>query len=347
MNAAAPNTLDVTFYDGRAPAGQPATLIWSGSTVKLIGAAIAQGYPTSALRVSPRIGTTDRFIALPDGGQLQSRDHPLLDRLPQEGKAEGIAAWLERRWPVALACLVLTLAGLAGGYFYGLPAAADRIAARVPIEYEQYLGDHTLGWLDEREWFQPSSLSADRRAALAEGFTRLSQDLPHAPHYRLEFRDAPDMGPNAFALPGGTIVITDQMVERAELPEEVYAILAHEIGHVERRHALRHILQNSVIAVVAATVTSDAASLTLAVSGLPVVLAQARYSRRFETEADDYGFALLERHAMSPAHFANFLERLSAEGDSALESRLSFLSTHPVTAERIARARAAAASDTQ
>lgn len=341
--SAAPNTIAAKFYDGRVPIGEPATLIWSGATVKVIGASMAQNFPTNRLRVSPRVGRAERFIALPDGTQLQCADNPLLDRLPQEGKTEGIAAWLESRWHIALACVALTLGGLAWGYFYGLPAAADRIAARIPIEYERKLGEEALTWLDQRQWFKPSALDADAEKILRAGFAELTQGLPMAPHYRLEFREAtPMIGANAFALPGGIIVLTDQMVDLAESAEEVYAVLAHEIAHVERRHALRHVLQDSVTAVVTATLTSDAATLTLAVSGLPVILARTKYSREFETEADAYGFALLKRHGVSPEHFATLMERLNAKRNPSGERGMSFLSSHPVTAERIARARLAA-----
>lgn len=342
MRTAASNTLAGKFYDGQVPVAVPATLIWSGQNVKVIGAMIALDYPVNRLRVSPRVGTADRFVALPGGAQLQCADSALLDRLPQEGKTEGVVAWLESRWQVALACLVITLGGLAAGYFYGLPAAADRIAARVPIEYERTLGKQALTWLDANEWFRQSKVAPDVQEELRAGFARLADGLPMAAHLRLEFRDAPGIGPNAFALPGGTIVITDQMIELSESAAEVYAVLAHEIGHVERRHALRHILQDSVSAAAAATLTADASTLTLAVSGLPVLLAQARYSRQFETEADEYGFALLKQHDLSPEDFATLMERVSAKRDPQTERSMSFLSTHPVTADRIARARQAA-----
>lgn len=342
MSSATSNTITVKFYDGRAPVARPATLIWLGSTVKVIGATLTQSYPTDRLRVSPRVGKAERFIALPDGAQLQCADHPLLYRLPQEGKTEGAVAWLEQRWPVALVSLAVTVIGLTLGYVYGLPAAADRIAARVPIAYERKLGEQAINWLDENKLFQPSALAPAAREEIAAGFAKLTQDLPLAPYYRLEFRHAPTIGPNAFALPGGIVVMTDEMIERSESVEEALAVLAHEIGHVERRHALRHVLQSSATAALAATVTSDASSLTLAVSGLPVLLAQTKYSRAFEIEADEFGFVLLKRHGLSPEHFASLMQRLSTDRNETDERKWSFVSTHPVTAERIARARAAA-----
>jgi hypothetical protein len=141
MNANGPTTLQVKFYDGRAPIAEGATLLLSDAGAKLIGAALAYDYPLGKLRVSPRVGTAERFIALPDGGQLQCPDHPALNRLPQEGRTEGVVAWLERRWWVALVCLATTAGGLGFGYFYGLPAAAEHIAARIPADYERELGE--------------------------------------------------------------------------------------------------------------------------------------------------------------------------------------------------------------
>ncbi|MBI3900265.1 MAG: M48 family metallopeptidase [Gammaproteobacteria bacterium] len=340
--ATPPNLLKGNFYDGRAPIAAAVTLIWSGNTIKLIGAEIAQSYMTNELRVSPRTGRTARFIALPDGTQLQCNDHPLLDRLPQEVKSEGLAAWLEQRWWVALVCLAVTIFGLTVGYIYGLPVAAEQLAAKIPIEYEKKIGEQAVAWLDDNEMFEESEVDADVQEEINKGFAELSAGLPQAAHYHLEFRNAPAIGANAFAFPGGTIVVTDELIELSESPDEVLAVLAHEIGHVERRHAMRHLLQDSATATIATAITNDASSLTLAVSGFPVMLAQAKYSREFEAEADEFGFKLLKQHNLSPEAFATMMERMTEDREDEDERRLSFISTHPVTTERIARARAAA-----
>lgn len=342
MNAHRPASLPVKRYDGRQPIAEPATLMLAGAGARLISAARTQDYPLAQLRVSPRVGTAERFIALPDGGQLHCPDHAALDRLPQEGRTEGIVAWLERRWWVALAALAMTIGGLVFGYLYGLPVVAEHVAARIPPQYERKLGDQTVAWLDQNGMFRPSKLDAETRVALGARFEEFTRDLPMAAHYRLEYRQAPVFGANAFAFPGGIVVLTDELVEMSDTDEEVLAVLAHEIGHVEQRHALRHLLQDSATAALAAAITSDAASLSLAVSGLPVLLARTKYSREFETQADDFGIALLQRHGVSPEHFASMMEKLGERTDEDSERSWSFLSTHPVTADRIARARAAA-----
>src|SRR5712692_4851177 len=303
-------TLQGQYYDGRQPIGVPATLVFAGPEAMLIGANRSHGYATRQLLVSPRVGRAERFNSLPDGGQFQCADQPALDHLPHESQSEGLVAWLEKHLSVALASVAVIAALLLAAYFYGLPAVAERVAARIPIETEQAVGQQALVWLDDNRWFKPTQLEQDTQNHIREGFNQLRSGLPLERYYRLEFRDS-FIGPNAFALPGGAIVITDDMVHAADTIDEVVAVLAHEIGHAELRHTMRRVLQDSAVAVVTATLTADAASLGVAVAGLPGLLAQSKYSREFESEADDFAFKLLKRHNRSPAAFASLMERLS------------------------------------
>jgi Zn-dependent protease with chaperone function len=329
--------LEVKYYDGEFPIAHPALLVFSDNEVTLTSGDTTLTYSLDKLRVSPRTGRADRFIMLPDGGQYQCADQPILDRLPQEVRSEGLVAWLEDRISVAVASVAIIICALLFGYYYGLPAAAELIVKRIPIETEVSLGNHILTWFDDKQWFMASHIDQDQRDSIRNKFSKLHEGLLISPHIELEFRNSKLIGPNAFAFPGGTIVITDQMVETAESEEEVLAILAHEIGHAEQRHGMRQILQSSFIALAAATITADAASLSSAVAGLPVIVAQTKYSRDFETEADEFAFDLLKRHDISPEAFANLMERL--DKDSKSMKKLSFISTHPITQERVKRAR--------
>lgn len=336
-------TLHGRYYDGRTPLGAAATLVFAGARAALIGELHSQEYATGALLVSPRIGKAERFIQFPDGGQFQCPDDQTLDRLPHESQSEGLVAWLEARVAVAIAGVAVIVALITAGYFFGLPAAAERLVDHIPIETEQTLGRQALTWLDEHQWLKPSKVDDDLRYFIEKDFEELRAGLPLAAHTRLEFRDSGFVGANAFAFPGGIVVITDDMVDEAASLDEILAVLAHELGHVERRHALRQLLHDSAVAIVATALTADAASLTVAVAGLPTVLAQAKYSRNFESEADDFAFDLLKRHGRSPEAFATLMERLMGEDqEEDAEDQFAFLSSHPMTRERIARARAAA-----
>jgi Zn-dependent protease with chaperone function len=334
------NKITGTYFDGRHPLGSEAALIWSGREASIVGEHALAKHALSGIRVSPRSGSADRFISLPDGTQLQCADTPMLDPLPQEGTTEGIVAWFEQRWGAALLGIAVIVAAVAYGYFYGLPRLAEYAAARIPISAEREVGDTSLRWLDSHGFLMPSNVGRESQQELNSDFQELVKGLPHNHNYRLLFRDAPGLGANAFALPGGTIVITDGLTKLTTSPDEALAVLAHEIGHVERRHVLRHVLQDSAVGAIITTVTGDATSLSSLVTGLPIALAQANYSRNFETEADAYAFDLLKRHGVSPSHFANIMEKLE-KSQNPKGGNVSFIDSHPPTPERVLQARAA------
>lgn len=333
-------TIEGHFFDGLRPVAVPARLDLSGDAATLAADRITIRYDTADLRVSPRVGASDRFIAFPDGMQLACADQAFLDTLPQESASEGIVSWLEARSKAAAACVVAIVGMLLVGYFAGLPVLARHLAARIPMETERTLGNQVLSWFDENNWVKVSELHFTRREEIREGFASLTADLPFKDFYRLEFRSGVMFGPNAFALPGGIVVLTDQLVKLADRNEEVIAVLAHEIGHVDMRHTVRSVLQDSIVAATVATITADAATLSAAVAGLPMILARTKYSRKFESAADDYAFRLLMDNGYSPAAFADIMEKLDTH-PGGRPSAFGYFATHPLTEERIRRAREA------
>ena len=329
------------FFDGVTPVSIDAQLEFDERGATLTAGNHSGYYTSSQMRVPPRIAAGQRFIYLPNGAQFLCEDQDFLDTLPQDSPSEGIVAWLENRIKVAIGSVILVVLTLLAGYFYGLPLFAEKVVQRIPMETEYALGEQILSWFDERKWTGPTELEYETRDKISQGFNRLSADLPFSDYYRLEFRHGTFFGPNAFALPGGIIVVTDELVETAETIDEVFAVLAHEIGHVELRHNMRSILQNSVVAAGAAAVTSDAATLSAAVAGIPVIIAQRKYSRRFETEADTFAFRLLTENGIPPEAFGSIMKRLGGD-DEDTPTGFNYLSTHPITKERIQRAREAA-----
>lgn len=335
-------SIEGTFFDGITPVSVDARLDFDDGGATLTAGTRTGQYASSHMRVTPRIATGKRFIYLPNGAQFLCDDQEFLDFLPQESPSEGMVAWLENRVKIAVASVVIIVLTLLSGYFYGLPALSKKIVDRIPMETEIALGEQILSLFDERNWTGPTELEYVNREKISEGFYRLCSELHFREYYRLEFRSGKLFGPNAFALPGGIVLVTDELVKTAEALEEVLALLAHEIGHVEMRHTMRSILQNSVVAAAATAVTSDAATLSAAVAGLPVIIAQKKYSREFETEADTYAFKLLKEKGISPEAFASMMKRLRGDEEDTPVG-FSYLSTHPITKERIQRARDAAA----
>jgi predicted Zn-dependent protease len=153
------------------------------------------------------------------------------------------------------------------------------------------------------------------------------------------------LGPNAFALPGGTIVVTDELLTLLAGRDDVLiGVLGHEHGHVQRRHGMRLLVQVTLIGTATAIAVGDFSSVLAAA---PALLGQSAYSRDFEREADADAIALLRADGLSPAVMIELFERLAGQNGRTAdraESALGIaLASHPADAERIARFRAAAA----
>jgi len=326
------------YSDGRSAALRAARLrLGEESRVELLCGDEPRIFVLAQLQISERLGNTPRRIRLPGGGQFESADNDALDQwLAAQGRRGG-EHWvhrLERRWRWALAALLISVALLGGGIWWGIPAAAERIALSLPAEVNASIGAGTLRLLDEA-LVGPSELPPARRRALREAFAALAVDHPEE-HLRLHFRAGERLGANAFALPDGSIVVTDELValadrDPAEADAEVLAVLAHEIGHVIRRHGLRGVLQNAGVVTLLAALLGDVGSVTALAATLPTALVHASYSRDFEREADAFALALMDRHGLPRERFASILRKL---GEVAGDDH-SFLASHPPTTERL------------
>ena len=168
----------------------------------------------------------------------------------------------------------------------------------------------------------------------------LVQDHPGL-HLQILFRSGGRLGANAFALPSGAIVFTDEMVKLARNDDELLAVLAHEAGHVAHRHGIQRIIQDSLLAFALMAITGDASGTSQLFLGMPVALTELAYSREFEREADQYALDYLRSHGIPPHRFADLMRRLQQEKQSDGPSREShwsdYLSTHPDTEERLRR----------
>lgn len=327
------------YYDGKSSRRLPVSLQRNGDTLVIAGDGLLVSFPLAQLRVEPRVGNTRRAIRLPDGGQVQSDDHKALDALfPQQNRFEAWVATLERHWGYALAGLIVTAILVWYAIVHGLPVAAERVARHLPVDVEIAVGEQALAALD-RTWFSPSTLAAPRQAALRQRFRAFTGDLQDGYHYRLEFRGT-HTGPNAFALPGGTIVMTDAMVKLAQNDEQLLAVLAHEIGHVKGHHSMRMVMQSAGVAALVSTLAGDAVSITALAVTLPTILTQSSYSQAFENEADGYAFKHLKAHGLSPRYFAEIMQLLQKRSGekSGRDNGFNYLSSHPATGERIQRA---------
>ncbi len=334
------NPIDAVYYDGHSARPQPVSIYLHGDRLIVDGEEVARDEPLAGLAISEPLGAAPRVVRFDDGAHCEVRAHAAFAQLLREaGIEDGLVVRLQARWKWALASVVLTVAAAVAGYHWGLPAAAGWIANRLPAGLLAGMGASTLEVLDTHV-FSPSELPAARQAQLAHAFDRLRPPTARAPVHRIVFRDGGPIGANALALPDGTIVVTDQLVASAAQDEEIFGVLAHELGHLERRHSLRMFIQGSIVGFVVGWYIGDVSSVA---AGLPSALLQARYSRGFEREADDYAMQMLELNGIPPAALAHILEHMQAGSDrnhpQGPGGKLfrGYLDSHPATADRIER----------
>ena len=165
---------------------------------------------------------------------------------------------------------------------------------------------------------------------------RLAAVLPnHNYKFQLQVIDEPI--PNAFALPGGRILVTTGLFAVADRPEEIAGVLAHEMAHVTRRHGLRKIITTAGPYYVLKVFVSDKGGFLSLISHGSQLLVRQSFSRELEREADEAGWHYLEAANIDPRGLADFLKRFMADRlTQALEqSPLRILSDHPPTTERV------------
>ena len=320
------------YFDGRTSTPLPARLeIGVDRILRLTGLTAPRDAPLASVTISDRIGDIPRRIAFEDGTVFETPHNDAvdtaLDAVGRAGFSRRIVHW-ERHWPFAVAALAGV--ALVSWLFvrFGVPTLADAAAHAVSPSLNAAIGAEGLELLDGT-LLAPSALPAARQAELRARLRAMTEPLEDGYDYRLELRRGRKVGPNAFALPSGIIVVTDELVALAKRDEEIAAVLAHEIGHVRGRHSLRLLLRNAGVAALAFALLGDISSASSLAAAVPVILVQAKHSRDFEREADAFSRQWLRDRGLAVAHFDDMMCRFAAT-----DSGVPYLSSHPPLDER-------------
>lgn len=323
------------YFDGRSSERREATItITSGGEWVVALVDSEERLVANEVRIPNRVANTPRFIHLPGGGVCEVRDNDALDELrvrlrrDRETRTEKFARLvhhLDSTWRGAATALIVTAAILYSFTRWGAPAVAGLAVAATPPEVEALIGENALSLFRQFNLLEQSRLEANRRNEILAAFEAMREDTG-VENSKLLFHSAAGLGPNAFALPGGTVVITDQLVDLAEHEEEIVAVLAHELGHVNGRHVIRRIAQTSSMLVLWTAFTGDVSVAALALLG-PERLIALSYSRSFEREADEFATDYLFRAGIAPARLGDILQRLEERAGTA--NVPSFLASHP------------------
>ncbi|MGF6253620.1 Zn-dependent protease with chaperone function [Ensifer sp. LBL] len=295
----------------------------------LVAAAFAQ------IEVSARVGAIPRRLDFPGGSLFETLDNEAIDRLlTARGKVgHGFIHHLERFRPQLIAVVAATILSGWAVYRYAVPALVEIAVLVTPPVVPKIMSASTIEAMD-RTVFDKTKLSAERQERIREGFNAIAAlSIRGQAGYTLNFRTGGIVGPNAFALPDGTLVVTDELIELAgDDTEVIVGVLAHEIGHVELEHSLRQIYRAAGVAGLIMMIGGDIGSGTedLLVQGAGLL--SLSYSRGAESAADRHSVELMQKAGRDPVAIARFFDLIEEKLDDHGET--SILSTHPGTPER-------------
>ncbi len=230
-----------------------------------------------------------------------------------------------RKWNTVVGILAGLVLLVAIGWWQS-EAITMWMANRVSMETEVGIGNHALAQLETEHVLTQEGAAAKAIADIGARLTKGSR-------YQYRWYVSDDREVNAYALPGGIVVVNAGMIEKADSAEELAGVLAHEVQHIEHRHTLQQMIHTAGWAAVLAVALGDVSAITAIVIHQ---LGNLRNSRKLESQADVEGLKALARAGIPLAGMASLFRKLQAEQERRGGEGAALLSSHPATAERIA-----------
>lgn len=329
------NEVQGRLYQTGSTAVQGAKLHKNGDLLQLVLGSEGRPQTVEIESVSDRLAGIAHKIVLKDIGVFECSDNDGIDAMLGTGNSFfSRMTRVESSLPLVFVIAVLSVVILVSLYRVGIPVLANGAAKMTPSSVLTLMDTSSMQ-IVERAFFSKSELPEKRRDEIKVLFDRLiEQSGPQELPFRLLFRDGGRLGANAIALPGGTVIITDQLIKLSKSDDEISGVLGHEIGHAELRHSLRQIYRILGIGFMISVVGGDSGQLVEDVVAQAVALGNLSYTRSFEIEADHRSAELMVGMGQDPFAFIELLKRLSK--DKGDKSETNWYSTHPSAFDRMA-----------
>lgn len=222
--------------------------------------------------------------------------------------------------------------------FVGVPILSGPVARATPVDMERQMGENFDAQIGA---IFPACGDEEGQSVLTALGERIAAEADTPFDIRVRAVEAPMV--NAFALPGGSILVTDALIAEAENPDELAAVISHEIAHVEMRHVMQAVWRDLGIGMVLDLVVGGGTGAGQQAVILAGQASDLTYSRAAELEADARGQALLHAAGLSSRGMAPFFDRMArAEGADRLGEAVEFMNSHPDSHRRGQLARVAA-----
>ncbi len=297
------------------------------------------------LSIAARVPGVPLEIVFKDGGKFIAASSK--DRInPLKSKAEK----LESSWLTAIVCTVLVPCFIWLFVTVVIPKMAEMSVRLLPDSVAISMGDQSF-YVIEKAFLEETELDKTLQESVVKQWNMALEQLAlDKKKYTIHFFKSDYFGANAFALPNGKVVITDELLQLLEdKPDAILAILLHEIAHVEYQHSMRLVAHSMANTIALAVVFGDMDGFADVFLGIGAALWENAFSREMESQADEYAFKHLIALGKSPAAFAQAMEILmeqrartserSKNSKSTENTVLQYLSTHPDTQQRIDKAK--------
>jgi Zn-dependent protease with chaperone function len=334
------NVCKAKFYDGISSQKQWVEIIHADKQefiIKLINDE-QRAYSSPDLQVSSTVGSIPTLIKLPDGGSLElpSTAEALLIIKELKNNRTDWLHIIESRWQLVLIACFAAAVSVFAVFNWAVPLTVRVVQPFISYELKKTLGNQALKLLDSK-FLLPSELpkeTVDEKLTL----TRSILDQ-HYNQFDLKLRSTRPPMANALAVLPETIILTDELVRRLSA-EEIFAVVAHEIGHLAHDHGTRALLQSTLLTTVGFSIFGASLMSPDVLQILAAVVIFTRYTREHEKEADAFAVSLLSEKDFSPSILKSALKKIMpSEIEEQAEQETGFLetyfSTHPGLKERI------------
>lgn len=327
-----PTGLDGYYFEAGNSTSIPAQLSLSGHRCKVV----PEGQEERLLdleHINDRLAGVSRKVTFTDGSVFEARDSDGVDAMfgiHRSFFSRLIRVESSPRLVIGIALATLIL--LFGIFRYGLPVAAAGAAWATPDAVKSLIDDGVLKSVDTA-FGDTSKLPQARQLDIKHQFDEMvSKADYHGPTPKLLFRSSKRLGPNAFALPGGSVVLLDALVKEAKHDDELLGVLGHELAHVELNHSLKQLYRVLGIGFMISVIGGDASQLLEDVIAQGAALEAMSYSRKFETQADQRAAQIMAKLGRDPYAFVNLLERITH--DEGGKRKTGWWDSHPATGDR-------------
>lgn len=214
----------------------------------------------------------------------------------------------------------------AGIYFILIPSVASYVAEKIPVKTEIALGE---------KFYENFMKNSETDAGKTKLLTEFSRHINFNTKYPLKFTVVKEPQVNAFALPGGNIVVYSRILNKIKSAEELAALLAHEVSHVKQRHSLKGLARRLTGSLLISLVVGDTGAIENILINHADDIYQSGFSRDMEREADLKGLQIMFENRLPPEGMVYLMERLHEEEKHGSTKMLAYLNSHPMTEERI------------